>query len=177
MGEFEALRHLDVHAMPPRKIRSLREDARVSQAVFAAALNTSAATVQKWEAGDKKPSGPALKLPNLIERKGLEAVIERFPASHYSRPGATAPAPPVPAPRDSNPSVYRQKNTQKAWRPRQDHSPLRGSPSGPVAFGRRSLAALMPRSGRTWNEGRMRHVIRVFGHKKGRSTCSGPMLT
>jgi putative transcriptional regulator len=91
MGEIEALRHLDVHAMPPRKIRSLREDARVSQAVFAAALNTSAATVRKREAGDKKPSGPALKLPNLIERKGLEAVSKRFPASHYSRPGATAP--------------------------------------------------------------------------------------
>lgn len=31
--------------------------------------------VQKWEAGEKKPSGPSLKLLNLIERRGLEAVI------------------------------------------------------------------------------------------------------
>jgi hypothetical protein len=47
----------------------------VSQAVFAAVLNTSLSTVQKWEVGDKKPSGPSLKLLNLIERKGLEAII------------------------------------------------------------------------------------------------------
>ena len=65
----------EMHELPPRKIKSLREDARVSQAVFAAVLNTSVSTVQKWEAGDKKPSGPSLKLLNLIERKGLEAVI------------------------------------------------------------------------------------------------------
>jgi len=75
MGEFEALCHLEVHEMPPQKIKALRESAHVSQAVFAAVLNTSLSTVQKWEAGDKKPSGPSLKLLNLIERKGLEAVI------------------------------------------------------------------------------------------------------
>ena len=61
--------------MPPRKIETLRENAHVSQAEFAAVLNTSVSTVQKWEAGDKKPSGPSLKLLNLIERKGIEAVI------------------------------------------------------------------------------------------------------
>ena len=75
MGEFDALCHLDVHEMAPQKIKSLREQAHVSQAVFAAVLNTSLSTVQKWEIGDKKPSGPSLKLLNLIERKGLEAVI------------------------------------------------------------------------------------------------------
>ncbi|HRQ59197.1 MAG TPA: helix-turn-helix domain-containing protein [Azoarcus taiwanensis] len=75
MGEFEALCHLGVHEMPPRKIKSLRENARVSQAVFAAVLNTSVSTVQKWETDEKKPSGPSLKLLSLIERKGLEAVI------------------------------------------------------------------------------------------------------
>lgn len=75
MGEFDALCHLDVHEMAPHKIKSLREQAHVSQAVFAAVLNTSVSTVQKWEIGDKKPSGPSLKLLNLIERKGLESVI------------------------------------------------------------------------------------------------------
>lgn len=75
MGEFEALCHLDVHEMSPQKIKALREKTRTSQAVFAAVLNTSLSTVQKWEVGDKKPSGPSLKLLNLIERKGLEAVI------------------------------------------------------------------------------------------------------
>jgi putative transcriptional regulator len=32
-------------------------------------------TVQKWEIGDKQPSGPSLKLLSLIERKGLQTVI------------------------------------------------------------------------------------------------------
>jgi putative transcriptional regulator len=31
-------------------------------------------TVQKWEIGDKTPSGPALKLLDLVERKGLKAL-------------------------------------------------------------------------------------------------------
>lgn len=75
MGEFDALCHLDVHEMSPHKIKSLRERVHVSQAVFAAVLNTSLSTVQKWEVGDKKPSGPSLKLLNLIEYKGLEAVL------------------------------------------------------------------------------------------------------
>jgi putative transcriptional regulator len=75
MAEFDALRNLGVDEMPPRKIHSLREKAHVSQAVFAAVLNTSVSTVQKWEIGDKKPSGPSLKLLSLIERKGLEAVL------------------------------------------------------------------------------------------------------
>lgn len=75
MHEFDALCHLGVEEMPPQRIKSLREKAHVSQAVFAAVLNTSLSTVQKWEIGDKKPSGPSLKLLNLIERRGLEAVL------------------------------------------------------------------------------------------------------
>ena len=75
MGELEALCNLDVEEMPPKKIKSLREKSHVSQAVFAAVLNTSVSTVQKWEIGDKRPSGPSLKLLNLIERKGLESVL------------------------------------------------------------------------------------------------------
>lgn len=75
MGELEALCNLNVEEMSPKKIKSLRAKSHVSQAVFAAVLNTSVSTVQKWEVGDKKPSGPSLKLLNLIERKGLEVVL------------------------------------------------------------------------------------------------------
>jgi len=75
MREIDALCHLDVAEMPPQKIKYLREQAHLSQAVFAAVLNTSLSTVQKWEIGDKKPSGPSLKLLTLIERKGLESVL------------------------------------------------------------------------------------------------------
>ncbi|MGY2485253.1 helix-turn-helix domain-containing protein [Cupriavidus sp. CP313] len=42
--------------------------------MFAAYLNTSATTVQKWEQGQKHPSGPSLKLLDLVERKGLEVL-------------------------------------------------------------------------------------------------------
>ncbi len=49
--------------------------AGASQAVFAAYLNTSVSTVQKWEIGEKSPSGPALKLLNIVERKGLKAHV------------------------------------------------------------------------------------------------------
>jgi len=75
MLEFDVLCHLDVHEMQPQQIKSLRERARFSQAVFAAALNISLSTVQKWEVGDKKPSGSSLKLLNLIERKGMDVVL------------------------------------------------------------------------------------------------------
>lgn len=75
MSEFDAFNRLDVHEMPPQKIKALRESSHLSQAVFAAILNTSLSTVQKWEVGDKRPSGPSLKLLNLIERKGLESVL------------------------------------------------------------------------------------------------------
>jgi len=75
MREFDALCGIEVHEMPPAEIKRLRAKAQVSQAVFAAVLNISVSTIQKWEIGDKKPSGPSLKLLNLIERKGLEAVL------------------------------------------------------------------------------------------------------
>ncbi|MGH8590636.1 MAG: helix-turn-helix domain-containing protein, partial [Gammaproteobacteria bacterium] len=44
-------------------------------AVLAAVLNTSLSTVRKWEIGEKHPSGPSLKLLNLIDRRGLDAVL------------------------------------------------------------------------------------------------------
>ncbi len=61
--------------LAPEDIRKIRQRAHVSQAVFAACLNTSLSTVQKWEIGKKRPTGIALKLLNLIEQKGLEAVV------------------------------------------------------------------------------------------------------
>jgi len=57
------------------QIRALRDHLQLSQAVLAAVLNTSLSTVRKWEVGEKHPSGPSLKLLNLLERKGLEAVF------------------------------------------------------------------------------------------------------
>ncbi|MCM5553990.1 DNA-binding transcriptional regulator [Pleomorphomonas sp. NRK KF1] len=57
--------------LSPEEIKALRERNRVSQPVFARYLNTSESTVQKWETGAKRPSGPALKLLDIVQKHGL----------------------------------------------------------------------------------------------------------
>lgn len=74
MREFDALCLPPVMDLSSAQIRQLRLKNKASQAVFAAYLNTSASTVQKWEQGRKKPNGPSLKLLNLVREKGLEAL-------------------------------------------------------------------------------------------------------
>ena len=74
MREFESLRVQSPKVYSAYEIKRLRLKEKASQAVFAAYLNTSVSTVQKWEIGEKKPSGPALKLLDLVERKGLKAL-------------------------------------------------------------------------------------------------------
>ena len=56
-------------------IRSLRERAKLSQAVFARYLNLTVDHVSKLERGAKHPTGPALVLLNIIRRKGIEAIL------------------------------------------------------------------------------------------------------
>lgn len=75
MRKFDALCLDPIPAYDSKKIRALRDHLHLSQAVLAAVLNTSVSTVRKWEVGDKHPSGPSLKLLNLLDRKGLEAVL------------------------------------------------------------------------------------------------------
>ena len=74
MREFEALCLPPVKEYSPRQIRKIRAQNHVSQSVLAAYLNTSKYTVQKWESGEKKPSGPSLKLLNIVEKKGIQAL-------------------------------------------------------------------------------------------------------
>jgi putative transcriptional regulator len=38
-------------------------------------LNTSVSTVQKWEIGQKRPAGTALKLLHLVQKQGLESML------------------------------------------------------------------------------------------------------
>ena len=75
MRQYQEFDGLGVASMSAHQIKELREKSCISQAVLAAVLNTSLSTVQKWEIGDKKPSGPSLKLLSLIDRKGLQAVM------------------------------------------------------------------------------------------------------
>jgi len=78
--EAKTMRDFDALCLPPvqeynaAQIKRLRLRFKASQAVFAAYLNTSPSTVQKWEQGQKHPNGPSLKLLNLVDRKGLEVL-------------------------------------------------------------------------------------------------------
>lgn len=74
LRDFERLRLPPVEPLEPEQIKKIREASHVSQAVFARLLNTSVSTVQKWEIGQKKPTGTALKLLHLVQERGLEAV-------------------------------------------------------------------------------------------------------
>ena len=75
------LRHLGKEAARPtasitgEEIRSLREKAKVSQAVFARYLNLTVGYISQLERGSKQPSGPALVLLDLIRRKGVDAIL------------------------------------------------------------------------------------------------------
>jgi len=74
LREFDPLWLPSVEPLEPVQIKRIRENSRVSQAVFARLLNTSVSTVQKWEIGQKKPTGAALKLLHLVQKRGLEVV-------------------------------------------------------------------------------------------------------
>ena len=74
MREFDAMCLPPVKILSAAQIKRLRIRNKASQAVFAAYLNTSPSTVQKWEQGQKKPNGLSLKLLNLVEQHGLEAL-------------------------------------------------------------------------------------------------------
>ena len=57
------------------QIRKLRERANMSQAVFARCLNVTVGYVSQLERGAKRPTGAALALLNVIQRKGIEVVL------------------------------------------------------------------------------------------------------
>jgi putative transcriptional regulator len=75
MREYDALCLDEIPEFNAKDIKRIREQAHVSQPVFARYLNTSESTVQKWEAGQKKPSGMALRLLRVIEKHGLAVLV------------------------------------------------------------------------------------------------------
>jgi putative transcriptional regulator len=77
------MRHLGASDIPAAvtaeissaEIKAIREQAKLSQAVFARYLNVTAGYVSQLERGDKHPTGPTLVLLNVIRRKGIEAIL------------------------------------------------------------------------------------------------------
>lgn len=75
MRRFDKACLTDIEELAPEAIRRIRDDAKMSQAIFALALNVTSSLVSQWERGEKKPSGPSLKLLNLADKKGVEAIL------------------------------------------------------------------------------------------------------
>lgn len=75
LREFDAACLTTVEPLDPVQIKEIREEARMSQAVFALALNVTTSLVSQWERGAKKPSGPSLKLLNLVRKSGVSAIL------------------------------------------------------------------------------------------------------
>jgi putative transcriptional regulator len=69
--DMRRMRHYDALCLTP--VPEYSSDS--IKAVLASVLNTSLFTVRQWEIGHKHPSGPSAKLLDLLDRKGLEALI------------------------------------------------------------------------------------------------------
>ena len=74
MREFDEACLEPVKPLTPEDIRALREREMLSQPIFAYYLNVSKNLVSDWERGKRKPGGPALKLLNVIQKRGIEAI-------------------------------------------------------------------------------------------------------
>lgn len=59
----------------PARIKKIRAKSRMSQPVFAQFLNVGATTVAQWEQGKKSPGGSSARLLDVIDRKGIEAIL------------------------------------------------------------------------------------------------------
>jgi putative transcriptional regulator len=74
MRSFDASCLTAVVELSPREIAALRQREGISQGVFARYLNVRPKLVSEWERGEKKPSGPSLKLLSIVKIKGLDAI-------------------------------------------------------------------------------------------------------
>jgi putative transcriptional regulator len=74
MRQFDDACLTQVQPLSPKRIKALREREHVSQTVFANYLNVTPNLLSKWERGEKRPSGPALKLLSLVAKHGIAAV-------------------------------------------------------------------------------------------------------
>ena len=75
------MRHIEMKNSPKielltaEEIRKIREQSHLSQSVFAKYLNLTAGYISQLERGVKRPTGAVLTLLNVINRKGIEAIL------------------------------------------------------------------------------------------------------
>lgn len=75
MRQFDEACITSPETLTPQQIKALRESCHLSQPVFARYLNTSESTVEKWESGATTPTGAALKLLSIVQKKGLDVLV------------------------------------------------------------------------------------------------------
>lgn len=75
LRQLEALCVPKIKEYSPQEIKALRDKMHMSRTVFAALLNVGASTVDHWERGLKKPSGPSLRLLDVVDRRGIECLL------------------------------------------------------------------------------------------------------
>ena len=77
---LEGIREIKAHKAGPKTLRTyklqepsapqaIRAKLQLSQAAFAGLMGVSLRTVQDWEQGRRKPSGPALALLRIAEQR------------------------------------------------------------------------------------------------------------
>jgi len=75
------MRDMDQLCLPPRpdygsaEVRRIRAAARMSQPVFARLLGVDKSAVAQWERGAKRPSGPALRLLEVLDPKKPDSPV------------------------------------------------------------------------------------------------------
>ena len=74
MRRFDASCLTSVAELSAKEIAALRKREGISQGVFARYLNVRPKLVSEWERGEKKPSGPSLKLLSIVKNRGLDAI-------------------------------------------------------------------------------------------------------
>ena len=75
------MRDMDRLCLPPRpdyggpEIKRIRAATRMSQPVFARLLGVDKSAVAQWERGAKRPSGPALRLLEVLDPEKPESPV------------------------------------------------------------------------------------------------------
>ncbi len=76
MAQYDALCLVAVPAAyGARKLKSLRRRHGISAEELATILNVAVTTVRQWEAGETRPRGSVLRLLELLDARGPEAVL------------------------------------------------------------------------------------------------------
>ena len=75
MDKLETLALPEVQELTAAQIKQLREQSNLSRSVWAKILNVGVTTAQKWESGKTHPDGAALKLLNIVQERGITALL------------------------------------------------------------------------------------------------------